>query len=104
MGFSIICQCADSAAAIRKAVEKKTAQQLEDEVASLNLALGIVRTPEEWLAHPQGAATAKRPMVDIEGKGNARKRALGRAKYRPLEGVRVVELTHLVAGPTAGFM
>jgi crotonobetainyl-CoA:carnitine CoA-transferase CaiB-like acyl-CoA transferase len=97
-------QCADSTAAIQKAVEKKTAQQLEDEVNGLGLALGMVRSPEEWLAHPQGAATAKRAMVDIEQKGNARKRALGKAKYRPLEGVRVVELTHLVAGPTTGLM
>jgi hypothetical protein len=95
-------QCANSACAIQAAVEKKTAQQIEDEVAALNLALAMVRSPDEWLAHPQGAATAKHALIDIEQKGNARKRGLGKARYRPLEGVRVVELTHLVAGPTAG--
>ena len=98
-------QSANTTAAIQAAVEKKTAQQLEDEVAGgRNLLLGIVRTPQEWLAHPQGAATAKRPMFDIDQEGNARKRALGKARHRPLEGVRVVELTHLVAGPTAGLL
>jgi len=96
--------CANSTAAIQRAVEKKSAQQLEDEAHGLNLGLGIVRTPQEWLAHPQGAATARRAMLDFERKGSARKRVLGKAKYRPLEGVRVVELTHLVAGPTAGMM
>lgn len=97
-------QCANSAAAIQAAVEKKTAQQLEDEVAGgLNLALGMVRSPQEWLAHPQGAATAKLPLFDIQQQGTSQKRALGNAKYRPLEGVRVIELTHLVAGPTAGY-
>ena len=96
-------QSANTAEAIQAAVEKKTAQQLEDEVAGgLNLPLGMVRTPQEWLAHPQGAATAKRPLFDIDHQGSTRRRVLGNAKYRPLEGVRVIELTHLVAGPSAG--
>jgi crotonobetainyl-CoA:carnitine CoA-transferase CaiB-like acyl-CoA transferase len=97
-------QCANTPTAIQAAIEKHTAQQLEDDVAAgLNLALGVVRTPQEWLAHPQGAATAKLPLVDIHHQGSTKKRVLGNAKYRPLEGVRVVDLTNVVAGPTAGF-
>ena len=97
-------QCPNNPEAIQAAVEKYTAQQFEDEVAGgLNLAVGMVRTPQEWLAHPQGAATAKLPLFNIDQQGTAKKRALGNAKYRPLEGVRVVDLTNVVAGPTAGF-
>ena len=33
---------------------------------------------------------------------NAKKRVLGEARHRPLEGVRVVELSQLVAGPQCG--
>jgi crotonobetainyl-CoA:carnitine CoA-transferase CaiB-like acyl-CoA transferase len=92
--------CPNSAKAIQVAVEKKTAQQIEDEAAAvLNLPVAMMRSPEEWLAHPQGAETAKRPLVDIKQQSDTRKRELGKAKHRPLEGVRVVELTHLVAGP-----
>ena len=41
--------CANTSEAIQAAVEEKTAQQLEDEVADgLNLAQGMVRTPREW--------------------------------------------------------
>ena len=94
--------CANTAQAIQASVEKKTAQQIEDEVAALYLPLGMVRSLDEWLAHPQGAATAKHNMIDFEQEGNARQRQLGRANHRPLEGVRVLELTHLVAGPTIG--
>ena len=93
---------ASSVQAIQAAVEKKPAQQIEDEVALLNLPLGMVRSPEEWLSHPQGEATAKRGVIDIEQSGTSRHRQLGKAKVRPLEGVRVVELSHLTAGPTMG--
>ena len=96
-------QCANTPQAIQAAVEKYTAQHLEDDVAGLNLALGMVRTPQEWLTHPQGAATAKLPLFGIQQRGTTKKRVLGTAKYRPLEGVRVVDLTNVVAGPTAGF-
>jgi crotonobetainyl-CoA:carnitine CoA-transferase CaiB-like acyl-CoA transferase len=95
-------QCSNSAHALQAAIEKKPAQQIEDEMAKLRLPAGIVRSLDEWLAHPQGAATADRPLVDIEQRGNGGNRRLGRAKARPLEGVRVVELAHLVAGPTVG--
>jgi crotonobetainyl-CoA:carnitine CoA-transferase CaiB-like acyl-CoA transferase len=95
-------QAANTAQAIQAAVEKKTAQQLEDETNARVLPLGMVRTPEEWRAHPQGEATAARPLIELAQNGDAQKRRLGEAHYRPLEGVRVVELTHVIAGPMAG--
>ncbi|WP_312405721.1 CoA transferase [Rhizobium sp.] len=94
--------CANSAEAIQRAVEKRDALDLEDAVNALHLPLGMVRTPEEWAAHPQGAATRAMPPVGLATYGNAHKRRLGAAKRRPLEGLRVIELTHLVAGPTIG--
>ncbi|MEI9996745.1 MAG: CoA transferase [Rhizomicrobium sp.] len=95
-------RCQNSAKAIQASAEKKDARQIEDELAVLNLPAGIVRTAQEWRSHPQGAATVKRSMVDLEHSGNAHGRKLGKAKHRPLEGVRVVELANLVAGPTIG--
>src|SRR5215471_4020421 len=68
-------QCANTPQAIQAAVEKHTAQKLEDEVAGgLNLALGMVRSPQEWLAHSQGAATAKLPLSGIHQHGTTKKR------------------------------
>ncbi|NBV45678.1 MAG: CoA transferase [Planctomycetia bacterium] len=95
----VYLDCTNTAQAMQAAVEKKTAQELEDDAVRLNLPLGIVRTPAEWLAHPVGAAVATRPLIDFQGTGSEKQRLLGPAKHRPLEGVRVVELTHMVAGP-----
>lgn len=95
-------QCPNTQEGIQSSVEKKSAQQIEDECATRHLPLGMVRTLEEWLAHPQGKATEKLPMVGIEHLVGAMKRTLGKARHRPLEGVRVLELTHIIAGPTIG--
>nr|WP_099060637.1 CoA transferase [Rhizobium sp. ACO-34A] len=94
--------CANTAEAIQRAVIRHDAQALEDEVNARHLPLGIVRSPAEWASHPQGAATRARTPVDITGFASEGGRRLGAAKSRPLEGVRVLELTHLVAGPTIG--
>lgn len=95
----VALDCVNTAAGIQAAVEKKTAQQLEDEAIATGLPLGIVRTPAEWAAHPIGAEVLNRPMIDFQSTGREKKRLLGQARHRPLEGVRVVELTHVVAGP-----
>ena len=94
--------CVNTAQGIQAAVGRKTAQEHEDDAIAKKLPLGIVRTPEEWAAHPVGAEVHKRPIIDFDGSGSEKKRLLGPAKHRPLEGVRVVELTHVVAGPNSG--
>jgi hypothetical protein len=45
-----------------------------------------------------GQAMSDLPFVRLERNGNARK-PLAEAKHRPLEGVRVVDVTHVIAGP-----
>ena len=95
-------QCPNSTRGFQASVEKKPAQQIEDELAALRLPAGVVRSAEEWARHPQGEATAKLLPFGIEQRTKAGSRRLGKASHRPLEGVRVVEMAHLVAGPTVG--
>ena len=84
--------------AVAEAVQGWRGEDLEDALAAAG-ALGFaVRTPERWRAHPQGRAVASLPL------------ALGQAQPgppRPLRpgrgaaGVRVLDLTRVIAGPVA---
>ncbi|MET7682981.1 CoA transferase [Streptomyces sp. NPDC005423] len=63
-----------------------------------------LRTAEEWAAHPQGAAVAGRPLVERERLGTAPGDALaplGGDPARPAGGLRVLDLTRVIAGPVA---
>ncbi|MCK7624781.1 CoA transferase [Streptomyces sp. RS10V-4] len=63
------------------------------------------RTPEEWSAHPQGAAAARHPLLTRETLGtDAPPRPLpARAGHPvlPAAGLRVLDLTRVIAGPVA---
>jgi len=65
-----------------------------------------VRTAQEWAAHPQSAAAAEHPLVGIEELSAvpAEARAFrGRVRdpNRPAAGLRVLDLTRVIAGPVA---
>ncbi|MFA0438921.1 hypothetical protein BCU70_09465 [Vibrio sp. 10N.286.49.C2] len=86
-------------------------QSLSDQVAKVDLAtieadfeeqglcMAPLYTPEQWRAHPQGQAMAKHPLVLIDHQGDAKYKKLTQAKHRPLEGLKIIDVTHVVAGP-----
>jgi len=92
--------CPNSVGAITKAMRQWTAQELEDASAEQGLPCTMVRSEEEWRAHPQGRALAEQPVVSLRKIADGAPEPL-RAGDRPLSGVRVVELTHILAGPGA---
>ena len=83
---------------IEKVAQHDSAKILED-FEALNLCAAPLLTHEQWLAHPQGEAMGKLPVVQLEQFGSAKSRVLPESKHRPLEGVRVIDVTHVVAGP-----
>jgi crotonobetainyl-CoA:carnitine CoA-transferase CaiB-like acyl-CoA transferase len=63
--------------------------------------VALMRTREEWSALPQAAALDALPLVEIEKIGEAAPRPWP-AGDRPLAGLRVLDLSRVIAGPVAG--
>jgi crotonobetainyl-CoA:carnitine CoA-transferase CaiB-like acyl-CoA transferase len=74
-------------------------EALEDAIHAAGGCAGFVRTEAEWRAHAQARAVAVEPVLRITRIGAAPAEPLGR-HLRPLGGVRVLDLTRVLAGPT----
>lgn len=101
-GLLALLRCDGDREAIARAVAERDALTLEEEIAERGLCGAVVRTNAEWMRHPQGAALAATPPVEIERIGDAPAEPLraGGATLRPLSDVRVLDLTRVLAGPT----
>ncbi|WP_375465677.1 CoA transferase [uncultured Methylobacterium sp.] len=60
-----------------------------------------MRTAAEWLAHPQGMAVAAEPLVALTEAGGDTPSGWRPQPGRPLAGLRVLDLTRVLAGPVA---
>jgi crotonobetainyl-CoA:carnitine CoA-transferase CaiB-like acyl-CoA transferase len=84
-----------------KAMRGWKAIDFETASANAGLVATALRSFDEWDATPQGAAIASQPLFTITRIGDAPPMQLDalREDQRPLEGVRVLDLTRILAGP-----
>ncbi|MEU7055452.1 CoA transferase [Streptomyces sp. NPDC046197] len=95
---------APAESAVESALAGRRALEVEEAVYAAGGLAVALRTPEEWAAHPQGAAVAARPLVERERLDATRTRVLPPAEGAPLlpaAGLRVLDLTRVIAGPVA---
>lgn len=87
---------------VADAVRGWSADELESAVVDAGGAAAAMRSVDDWAAHPQGSAVAAEPLVHRSVVVDAAS-APGRPgpAHRPLEGVRVLDLTRVLAGPVA---
>lgn len=90
--------CSADTQSIARAVRRRDALELEDRLAEAKAMGAIARTRDEWLAHPQGRNLTGRTPVEVVRSGDSVPEPLGPAA-RPLAGIRVVDMGHVLAGP-----
>lgn len=74
---------------------------LEDAVVEAGGCAAAMRSEDEWQAHPQGQAVAREPLFLQKTTGFAPAPAWSLPAARPLLGIRVLDLTRIIAGPVA---
>jgi crotonobetainyl-CoA:carnitine CoA-transferase CaiB-like acyl-CoA transferase len=96
-----VLKCDSTPAAVKAAVARWNAEALEEAIAAAGGCGGIIRSREEWLEHPQGRYLAARPVIEITKIGESAPQPFN-AAARPLSGIKVLDLTRILAGPVAG--
>ena len=93
--------CANDHAGVSEAIRHWDGAALDEALADAGLCAALIRTPDEWSMLPQARAIAETPLLEITRIGDAPPEAIGSGK-RPLSGVRVLDLSRIIAGPVAG--
>ncbi len=98
--------CAYEREAVAQALLQWKAVDFETAAAEAGMCVAALRSFDEWDAHPQGQAVAALPVLSVTrlAEGDAPPRAWPRLPEgaRPLHGLRVLDLTRVIAGPVAG--
>ena len=97
-GLLDILRCHNHADALASAISQWNSSELEAEINRRELCGTIVRSAEEWLAHPQGKILASMPPVRVTKVSDSPPVIFRRGSH-PLSGVRVLDITHVLAGP-----
>lgn len=82
------------AEAFARALERRSAQEIDDLVTAAGGIATVVRTEEEWRAHPHAAVVAGQPLVRVA-------RSAPADPVDPARPPRVLDLTRVIAGPVA---
>jgi hypothetical protein len=100
-----VLQAEEQREAVAVAVAAWDPFELETAVVEAGGVASAFRSRAEWAAHPQGQVLAAEALVHREQHGIAQQEAATVASVgsvdRPLHGVRVLDLTRVLAGPVA---
>lgn len=88
-------------AAVARAVAGWRGAELEAAVVAQGGCAAMMRTGAEWAAHEQGRALAGEPLVALATQPGSFSPGWAPTPSRPLAGLKVLDLTRVLAGPVA---
>lgn len=87
--------------AVARAVVASKAAALQDAVVAAGGCAAAMYSLDAWRAHPQGAAVASEPLAHITPSTSGSRSGWRPGASRPLQGLRILDLTRVLAGPVA---
>lgn len=97
-----VLACAPEREAVQAALLQWRGEDFETAAYAAGGVVALMRSHDHWLTLPQAAAIADLPLVEIRRIGDAAPRAWPTRGDRPLAGLRVLDLSRVIAGPVAG--
>jgi hypothetical protein len=92
--------CKAEREAVASAVAAWPGDALEQAVVGAGGCAAVMRGMQEWASHPQGRAVAADPLIAFT-RTAATPMAWRPSSGRPLDGLRILDLTRVLAGPVA---
>jgi crotonobetainyl-CoA:carnitine CoA-transferase CaiB-like acyl-CoA transferase len=96
-----VLNCKPAREDVQAALMRWDGEAFETEAYAGGCAVALMRSYEEWLALPHAKALAELPLISIEKIGEAEPKPWPPGD-RPLAGLRVLDLSRVIAGPVAG--
>jgi CoA transferase family III len=88
-------------AQVARAVAGWKADELESAVVESGGCAATMRSIEAWAVHPQGSCVTEAPLLTVQPSDDTHDVTWSPTPDRPLRGLRVLDLTRVLAGPVA---
>lgn len=95
-----VLDCEPNPESVSQAVLRWQALELEAAIDEARACGAMVRSNNEWIDHQHGQILKEKPIVEIEKIGDSDPEPFSNGE-QPLSGIRVLDLTRILAGPIA---
>lgn len=96
-----VLECEDDRSAAEQVVKTWPADALETAVVNAGGAAAAMRSAQDWSQHKNGRLIAQEPLIAWSKPRNAQFPGWKPTADRPLAGLRILDLTRVLAGPVA---